>query len=290
MAVLTADMEMAEISTIQGGYPAVRRRSSLIASSLCAAWLSACTSRVCTPGASVSCVGMASCQGYQVCNADGQTLGSCECGSGTSSTGGSSTGSSSTGGSNSGGTTGACAIALDQTEFIPCDGGSMCGAGLRCVADVVFTGMYCEYSCATSADCPDWTTVCTDGNCVIDLCGPGTGNGAYDGICNSAGFNDGTCFPYDPSGDGGNAAYGFCQQAGTISTVGQTCDYHRCPADDLCAPGWGCLVMNSIQPTGFCLQFCDPSSESDTCPSGRMCFAITGSRDYGGCVLLDGGV
>src|SRR5262245_61996227 len=36
--------------------------------------------RVCTPGASVACVGTGGCAGGQVCNADGTGFGVCDCG------------------------------------------------------------------------------------------------------------------------------------------------------------------------------------------------------------------
>ncbi len=55
---------------------------------------------VCVPGQSVACVGLGACPGGQICNADGQSYGPCECAQGSSS--GGSSGGISSGGSSSG--------------------------------------------------------------------------------------------------------------------------------------------------------------------------------------------
>ncbi len=67
---------------------------------------------LCIPGQSIACAGPQSCAGFQICAADGQSLGPCQCGAGSSS-GGTSSGSSTTSnsasstGSTSGGSTSA---------------------------------------------------------------------------------------------------------------------------------------------------------------------------------------
>ena len=39
------------------------------------------TSNGCTPGQSSACTGNNGCNGFQLCNTDGQSFGACECGS-----------------------------------------------------------------------------------------------------------------------------------------------------------------------------------------------------------------
>ncbi|MBK7774205.1 MAG: hypothetical protein IPI43_08690 [Sandaracinaceae bacterium] len=159
---------------------------------------------LCTPGASVACVGTGGCSGGQVCNAEGTGFGACSCGPGLD--GGTDAGGSNDGGTDDSGTdaaVGTCSL-VDQTG---------CGVNQRCtwIEDDLGGG---EATCesdgaipllgecvAASSGAPDACTAghfCLTGLC-LQLCSTVEGCGA-DFVCTRfVGFVDdtttGVCVP-----------------------------------------------------------------------------------------------
>ncbi len=154
---------------------------------------------------------------------------------------------------------------------------------MQCHDDPTF-GPLCEYTCATSADCPDPITTCTSGFCITNGCGTGT-NGSYDGVCSASapGANDGTCNPVDQAAYD-QAANGFCIAGGTVA-VGGACNLvARCGASEACVPGALCIPNGS---GGVCITPCNPSN-ANSCSGGQYCYAFLesngdGSLDIGEC-------
>jgi hypothetical protein len=150
------------------------------------------------------------------------------------------------------------------------------GYTLKCVATP--NGNECEQTCTTTTDCQDATTMCSNGYCVPNYCGPGSNpaNGAdYYGPCNSSGTGDGTCLGFL------SGQPGLCLAQGTTA-VG--------PDANAPLPNGGC-GPNEIQlgsPSGTaagCYQLC--AAGAPTGPS-----VVEPARATGSCVSLfadDGG-
>ena len=165
------------------------------------------------------------------------------------------------------------------------DGGRLAGPGDPCTDDgactcdlvcgVQYGAGTCDYRCTTSADCPlPWTT-CQSGVCLIDYCGPTTGNGALDGTCDAADAGDGTC--EGPIGGTtlvqvGGQTLGVCFQASLTSSGSCSIYAQRDQPAELCALGSEC-VPNSLEGLGSCEQVCNPTLLDAGCPTGRRCDA-----------------
>ena len=141
--------------------------------------------------------------------------------------------------------------------------------------------MYCEYPCSQSSGCPDLATVCQSGDCTFNFCGTGTTNGAYDGKCNAAATNDGTCLPQEV--DAG-VYFGACVQGGTATTAcSSTSTTRSAGASALCAPGGLCNGTS-------CISLCDPTAATNSCPTGESCSAAASDPALGICTgPADGG-
>ncbi|HUB08160.1 MAG TPA: hypothetical protein VMB50_14225 [Myxococcales bacterium] len=197
------------------------------------------------------------------------------------STSGGSTGGGTTGGGTTGGgsTTGGACAAIDSSEFQQCDAGVTCGAGLTCITDPVFQLPLCEYTCTTTANCPDLITACSSGSCGYNFCGVNLSDGgviasAFGQACNAVGTNDGTCIAgFDSSG--AFVGYGVCTQGGSESgSTHAACNASaaaRCAgATNLCAGGAICLSPDGGA-AGSCYEGCNSST---TCASGTSCQSI----------------
>ena len=118
-------------------------RGTLSVALVLSLWIAGCggggDEPLCTPGASVACVGTGGCSGGQVCNAEGTGFGPCSCGPGLD--GGPSDGGTSDGGTSDGGTSdsgaddsGTSDSGADDAAVGPCDlvEQTGCGAAQRC--------------------------------------------------------------------------------------------------------------------------------------------------------------
>jgi hypothetical protein len=173
--------------------------------------LVACSSSksTCTPGAQVTCSCAGGVEGVQVCNADGQSFGSCQCPGAT--TGGSTSGSS--GGSTTSGTAGSTTSGSSSGGGsglgAPCDNTNPCPPSAPLCAKV--TGTFCTLYCGEGSTTP-----------------PGG-----DAICLDAGAATGTpaCVLTTPS-DAGISVYFF--SCGLLCGQMNGMEYGNCPSQLSC--------------------------------------------------------
>jgi hypothetical protein len=138
--------------------------------------------------------------------------------------------------------------------YAACDPSVGCGCGNACVFDDVLDEDVCEQSCENNP-CTDPKALCNGTSCALIPCGPGTGNGDYDGACSADGKGsdkDGTCIPI-PTADAGSA---YCELAGTSDT---TCD----PDATRSQPGSLCVIGDVCEHDPrrvnySCFVLCDP--------------------------------
>ncbi len=186
--------------------------------------------------------------------------------SATSSGGSTSGGTGGTGaGSTNGTSTGVCLNRPDAGEFAACKADDQCRCGLSCESDTVLGSQFCEYDCQQTSDCASVLEVCENNRCRQNYCGPGTGNGQYDGPCNVAGTGDGFCFPFFENGE----TLGICQLSGSAA-LGARCSLQPArssPASQLCGSNAIC--------ESTCLLACDPL-QINTCAAGTVCTALAG--------------
>ena len=173
-------------------------------------------------------------------------------------------------------------------ELTSCSQDSDCGVVVRdggtclfttCIDDPNMGGSVCEYSCATTADCPSLNTICRNGSCTQNLCGPGTTNGTLFGTCTAVCNGDGTC---NVSGLPDGGLLGVCYQAGAgICGSAEVCSDAGCtvnnsltqmsratPPNLLCPPGTACLVNAGVPE---CPTRCDYYLATPACPVGKHC-------------------
>jgi hypothetical protein len=186
-------------------------------------------SMVCTPGASVACVGVGGCQGGQVCNSDGTAFGTCECAQGTtsttsasSSTSGGTTGDPATtsSGSTSGGdpTTSGSSTSSGSTSSgsgTTSSGSSSGGTTGNNLPPVNLTGLCTP--CAQPSDCNGFLFCVTDEN-GNGYCAPQLFNG-----CGTENCTDGTtCVQQDLYGQAGQIAVCYPSSGTCASPDGGT--------------------------------------------------------------------
>ncbi|HUB09788.1 MAG TPA: hypothetical protein VMB50_22490, partial [Myxococcales bacterium] len=241
---------------------------------------------ICLPGTACSVAGAAG--NCVTALASDPELGVCQLNpstTGGTGTGGTTGGVTSGGSGGTGGTTG-CPSSAVPAEFSPCHTQDDCGCPFICTSDVRAGGQVCEYPCQQTSDCPDLVTVCgNQGACNVDGCGPGTGNGTFNGLCSvpGVGKQDGTCLPLT---DDGGISLGYCYQAGTSPETG--CDpsgtrgdlSRVCPAGQMCFGG-------AITFGGTCNQICDPQV-GGPCPGGQYCSYIVNEPLLGICIDQNG--
>ena len=155
-----------------------------------------------------------------------------------------------------------------DSELVGCTDSTTCSCDQSCVGEVALGAQVCESNCTTTADCPDPTTVCSAGTCVLNTC---DNLFAVCGVASVNG-NDGFCLPYAFTGIG---EVDMCTLNGTITT-GNDClgafqasasKSFAIPASHNCASG---LVCDPTVTT--CALACDPTGSSGpTCPSGLSC-------------------
>ncbi|MHB1844006.1 MAG: hypothetical protein ACYCWW_04105 [Deltaproteobacteria bacterium] len=194
---------------------------------------------------------------------------------------------------------GAC-IPMRTYQF--CALPSDCDCNLRCVTDP-FLGSACELPCATSTDCSDPATTCLNGSCSINECGAsGSGviavdggfadggtNGIYDGLCNAAATNDGTCLP---TSDSTGNPLGLCIQGGVLD-AGAPCSLSALrEISMLCRGGLLCISSDGGN-LGACREICNPAATPDGCLAGTACEGISFDRNapafWGGCFPTEDG-
>ena len=112
-----------------------------------------------------------------------------------------------------------------------------------------FTQNECIETCSGTNDCANAAASCQYNVCYYDFCN--TGASEYS-KCNSAGVNDGQCYP-EPIG--GGKTLNFCFQDG-VAPTGAPCDMTRGAALSLCVDGSTCITP---MPDGgsFCYDVCD---------------------------------
>lgn len=149
-------------------------------------------------------------------------------------------------------------------------------------------GWECVNDCAVTANCPDETTTCQGNICFLDACGPGSladggsvNPGGFYAPCDSAGTNDGTCFPYPA----GSMTYGYCQENGTLESNSEGCGDNR-PADGgtstLCVAGDVCVIAYQAA-SSYCTPYCASSGVGPSCSADAgLCEAI-GETFVGAC-------
>ncbi len=158
------------------------------------------STRACTPGQSIACVGVGGCSGGQVCGSDGSSYGECQCGPASS-------GGSDAGGSDGGVDTGADALAdaltvadaagdapavFDAGPLVcgnaPCSGNTECcavqtdagGVAFQCLASCPGGGG--SVQCTSSQQCPQSTSACC-GTLQLDGTGTNCTFGAESSAC-----------------------------------------------------------------------------------------------------------
>ena len=244
---------------------------------LALAALSNCSSRTntCSPGQSLTCVGAGGCQGGQVCNANGQSFGACQCAQGSTSSGSASTGTTSSGSSTGGGSTGSTALSTATGGLsgaatsgtsgaadggIPTQIGKPCLKNSDCLSgyctqvggpiDAGRTGYVCSEPCVAVTDCvPGWDCSPIPGISSSDFCtctySPEVCNGRDDD-CNGI-VDD------EPAADQACGATSICDSdagscecspvaCNTATDGGATCCAGECTSSIFCAPGGGSFV------------------------------------------------
>ncbi len=183
---------------------------------------------------------------------------------------GSSSGGSGTGrqGSSSGGAV--CLATISELGGDPCGPDEECASSYVCASDP-FLGQFCLLTCLQDGDCTALATVCVDGTCQTNLCGPGTSNGAYNEVCNASGTRDGTCVPYYVQTAA--VVIGLCVQGGTSTTCCGPCT-DRQHLDTTCASGMVCHE-------GSCGAACDPGVIG--CAAGADCTYVSTEPPAGIC-------
>jgi hypothetical protein len=162
------------------------------------------------------------------------------------------------------------------TQLQPCGPNTACcpNLSLSCENEPSAGSSFCEVvNCKTDAQCTNAETICSGGNCVLNICGGKSGNGDYNSTCTS-GSDDGTCVPKGS----GKEEYGICYAAGS-SDGGCSDSALTTDPTQLCVAGQACLP-NPNGPSDLCRTVCDPGfggSGKDVCQDAGYsggCFAI----------------
>jgi hypothetical protein len=134
------------------------------------------------------------------------------------------------------------------------------------------TGDYCSQACSTTADCVNPIETCAGDSdyggsiCLeFDECQASQ----YFGPCNSAGTDDGYCYPVDY----GSGPVGFCIQA----TLDGGAAGDRCLSDfeNNRQEGGLCDTQDVCGPLGLCEPGCNAgASGSPACDGGQQCFPL----------------
>jgi hypothetical protein len=168
-----------------------------------------------------------------------------------------------------------------NTELGGCNTSADCACPQSCVTDPNF-GQTCETPCQATSDCPTAYTSCQSNLCQYDYCAAspnGSAPGQYDGPCNAAGTNDGTCLPYEYQPNSTDIVpIGLCSQAGDAGT-GAACTEAR--GAPLCAVGGICLE----EPNGnsACFVTCNPTLDAGVCGgSPNACLSFDQSNAAAG--------
>ncbi len=210
----------------------------------------------CLPGASVACVGVGGCQGGQICNPDGRSLGACQCqATSSSATGGSSGGSGSMSGGSSGSSRGlSSSVSSGSTSSGGASSGSS-GSGLACQNAGGTT-------CATVADCPNATNFTCDPN--FDCC-------VF--FCNTLSDCGGPSDPGDPC---------------VTSSLGCVCEQGVCLSKQ-CSASVDCRGVNLVCKGGNCQAPDSPSSAATIIVQPNPAILHVGAAQQFKATVLDSG-
>lgn len=266
-------------------------------------------SHLCTPGASVACVGAGGCSGGQVCNAEGSGFGACDC------LGGVDSGVGDAGAGDAGATDAnldAGPVACDPLTSTPCGTGERCawvreaaGGHLDCVADgTVASGGACTIGtdgstgpddCARGLFCLGGACVAVCDSTLATSCAPSGSCQLYSdtlsatvGVCQprcnplTQLLTDGSSCPsgqgcYEEPGASGGAPHFVCAHAGT-APIGP---YTGTPFVNSCVPG--AHLLRAPNGTDFeCVPYCTPVTTSSTAPAGLNGMSPHSCVDQGG--------
>ena len=180
-----------------------------------------------------------------------------------------------------------------NTELDACNTNADCACPQSCSNDPTF-GKICETPCQATTDCPNAVTSCQSSLCQLNYCAATPAGkaapGQYDGACNAAGTNDGTCLPTEvQTSSTTSTPYGLCSQGGSAA-AGAGCTEARGAA--LCTVGGICLE----DPSGnsVCSTVCNPAGDAGVCGGGGNACLIfdpnNSAAGYCGPCIADGGM